>query len=78
MNWIVATNFRDKAQSTPIFLLQLCANFWSAARNIPENEALANIAKNFLHTNKNWFTVYTDQATFGSPISDIATDNFLF
>lgn len=53
-NWFTATNFRDKALSSSVFfylLLKLCGKYWSAARNIRNNEALVNLA------NKRWFTV---------------------
>lgn len=44
MNRFAATNFREQALSTPVFSLQLYGLYWSAARYIRDNEALANLA----------------------------------
>lgn len=45
INWFAATNLRDQALSTPIFSLQHYYKYWSASRNICNNEAPANFAK---------------------------------
>lgn len=48
MNWFAATNFRNQTLSTPKLLLQLPGKYWSVARIIRDNEALANIDKSFV------------------------------
>lgn len=62
INWFAATNFWDQALATPVFLLQrpVYGKYWSAARNICDNEALANLAKILAHE-KCWFTVVRNE-----------------
>lgn len=45
MNFFPATNFRDQALYSPVFSIQLYSKYSSAARNICDNKALANLAK---------------------------------
>lgn len=45
MNWFTVTNFYDWALAIPVFVLQLYGKYWFVARNICDNEAIANLQK---------------------------------
>lgn len=59
MNWFVTTYFCDQTLSTPVFYYNnynVYVKYCSVARNIRDNDAFANLAKNFSKANKSWFT----------------------